>query len=79
MDTIKSVENGRRAMSLDTYLNIVHEKLSWNSNLAQAWISTGKYSSDYWRLASAGAFVYTQESISIDKTLIKQLYWMVDY
>ena len=23
-DTIKSVENGRRAMSLDTYLNIVH-------------------------------------------------------
>ena len=24
LDTIKSVENGRRAMSLDTYLNIVH-------------------------------------------------------
>ena len=27
LDTIKSVENGRRAMSLDTYLNIVHEKV----------------------------------------------------
>ena len=26
LDTIKSVENGRRAMSLDTYLNIVPEK-----------------------------------------------------
>lgn len=26
-----------------------------------------------------GTFVYTQESISIDKILIKQLYWMVDY
>ena len=26
-----------------------------------------------------GTFVYTQESISIGKTLIKQLYWMVDY
>ena len=26
LDTIKSVENGRRAMSLDTYLNIVNEK-----------------------------------------------------
>ena len=26
-----------------------------------------------------GTFVYTQESISICKTLIKQLYWMVDY
>lgn len=24
LDTIKSVENGRMAMSLDTYLNIVH-------------------------------------------------------
>ena len=24
LDTIKSIENGRRAMSLDTYLNIVH-------------------------------------------------------
>lgn len=24
LDTIKGVENGRRAMSLDTYLNIVH-------------------------------------------------------
>lgn len=24
LDTIKSMENGRRAMSLDTYLNIVH-------------------------------------------------------
>ena len=28
LDTIKSVENGRRAMSLDTYLNIVHEKVN---------------------------------------------------
>ena len=27
LDTIKSVENGRRATSLDTYLNIVHEKV----------------------------------------------------
>ena len=27
LDTIKSVENGRRAMSLDTNLNIVHEKV----------------------------------------------------
>lgn len=26
-----------------------------------------------------GTFVYTQESISIGKTLIKQLYWMVNY
>lgn len=26
-----------------------------------------------------GTFVYTQELISIDKILIKQLYWMVDY
>ena len=24
LDTIKSVENGRRAMSLDTYLNVVN-------------------------------------------------------
>ena len=26
LDTIKSVENGRRAMSLDTYLNIVRKR-----------------------------------------------------
>ena len=43
-------------MSLDTYLNIVHEKVIVEFNPAQAWISTGKYSSDYWRLASAGYF-----------------------
>lgn len=30
LDTIKSVENGRRAMSLDTYLNIVHALESCN-------------------------------------------------
>ena len=36
LDTIKSVENGRRAMSLDTYLNIVHALESsppcWNTD-----------------------------------------------
>lgn len=30
LDTIKSVENGRRAMSLDTYLNIVHALESYD-------------------------------------------------
>lgn len=32
LDTIKSVENGRRAMSLDTYLNIVHVQLFVRKN-----------------------------------------------
>ena len=46
-------------MSLDTYLNIVHEKV------------IVEFKSGTLR---RGTFVYTQESISIDKTLIKQLY-----
>ena len=40
--------------------NISHStmrKLSWNSNPAQVWISTGEYNSDYWHLASAGCFL----------------------
>lgn len=42
LDTIKSVEHGRRAMSLDTYLKIV-EALNTTPLALMSWECSGKY------------------------------------
>ena len=42
VDTIKSVENSRRAMSLDTYLNIV-QALGMEPLSLMGWGKTGEY------------------------------------
>ena len=39
-------------------ITVYDEKVTVEFNPGQAWIYTGKYSSDYWHLASAGCFYY---------------------
>ena len=74
VDTIKSVENGRRAMSLDTYLNIV-QALGMEPLSLMGWGKTGEYTKRFSFLVerrSQGVFHMVEQMLKGHDSYLKE-------